>query len=82
MMMALAIGVCLVVFQTKHMQAANKITKISQTIVDLQQEIWLQETKITAKLGQPGLVKEKVKDFDLDVLAPGKKVNQDEEVIE
>jgi len=82
MMMALAIGVCIVVFQTKHMQAANKLTKISKTIVDLQQEIWLQETKIVEKLGQPGVVKDKVKDYDLEVLAPGKKANLDEEVIE
>lgn len=80
--MALAIGVCIVVFQTKHMQAANKLTKISKTIVDLQQEIWLQETKIAEKLGQPGVVKDKVKDYDLEVLAPGKKANLDEEVIE
>ena len=80
--MALAIGVCIVVFQTKHMQAANKLTKISKTIVDLQQEIWLQETKIVEKLGQPGVVKDKVKDYDLEVLAPGKKANLDEEVIE
>lgn len=80
--MALVIGVCMVVFQTKHMQAANKLTKISKTIVDLQQEIWLQETMIAEKLGQPGVVKDKVKDYDLEVLAPGKKGNLDEEVIE
>jgi hypothetical protein len=68
---ALIIGLVLVQLRTLRIQNVYRLTQLSDEQQQLRQEIWQQRILITASLQKPQLVKQRVENFDLAIVAPG-----------
>ena len=68
---ALLIGLILVQLRTLRIQNVYRLTQLNAQQQQLRQEIWRQQVSITAAIQKPELVKRRIEDFDLAIIAPG-----------
>ena len=68
---ALLIGLILVQMRTLRIQNVYRLTQLNAQQQQLRQEIWRQQVSITAAIQKPELVKRRIEDFDLALIAPG-----------
>lgn len=69
--LALLIGLAAVYLRNQHMQSVYTLTGLVEKQLQLRQDIWLQQSRLSNTMQNPQQVKAKIKALDLDLYPPG-----------
>ena len=65
--LALVIGLVLVNFRTRHIQAVNRMFDLAEQEQQLRQELWKQQMQLSGALESPGWIKRRIEELKLEV---------------
>ena len=68
--LALLIGMVLVHFRTRHMQAVFSMVQLTEQEQQLRQELWNQQMRLSGALESPQRIKQRIADLQVSVYPP------------